>query len=143
MKEDGVVLELKDDMAIVQVKRSSACDNCKCCHVADQAEFMSAKALNKVQAKVGDRVVIEIEQKEVLAASAIVYIVPIILMILGYVLGSYLGKVFFKTYSQEVGIIFGFTFLAFSYLIVMLTEKRAAKTRWLQPVVVEVVREQI
>lgn len=142
MREEGTVLETKGEMAIVQIKRSAACDTCKCCHVAEQSEFMTTEALNKVQANVGDRVVIEIEQKEVLAASTIVYILPLVLMIVGYIIGSYLGKVIFKSYSHEAGIIFGFTFLAFSYLIMVLAEKHAVKTRWLQPVVVELFREE-
>lgn len=141
MKEEGLVLEIKDELAVVQLKRSAACESCRCCRVAEQSDFMTAEALNQAGSKIGDMVIVEIEQKEVLLASVVVYLMPIFLMIIGYLFGSYLGKAVLKAYPQETGIIFGFTFLAFSYLIVMLTGKRVAKTRWLQPVVVEVIRD--
>ena len=62
IEEEGIVLELKDGIAIVKAQRTTSCDKCatkSVCHGVSETD-MVVEALNPINAKVGDRVHISI-----------------------------------------------------------------------------------
>lgn len=141
MQEVGTVVEVRDDLAIVEVERSPACERCGVCHHMLGTNKMVAEARNDAQAKVGEKVNLEIESKIFLTMAFVLYIVPVVFLIIGYFIGSTLVAFLQKpTYSQEVGILSGFIFLGFSYLIIRMIDRRAALSKQLRPVVTEVVK---
>lgn len=77
-----------EDRAVVEVIRRSACSgDCKSCGGCSGDErVMRVRALNRVNAAVGDRVVIESSTKKVLALAWVAYVLPIILMVAFYFL---------------------------------------------------------
>ena len=52
---------------------------------------MVVEALNQAQSSVGDRVEISIEEGSVLKASVLVYLVPVVMLLIGAVIGKTLG----------------------------------------------------
>mgnify|MGYP000003479208 FL=1 len=94
MKQTGVVSEVKDGIAAVRFVRSSACgENCAMCGGCDKRTSV-VNAKNGIGAATGDRVVIETDTGMVLAGAFFAYIVPIILMFLGYDTLGCVGAVF-------------------------------------------------
>ena len=79
-----------DGKAQVICVRESACsgDCHKCAGCGAQQQTMVFEAVNAIGAKPGDMVIVESETGPVLAAAAVLYMVPILLFFLGYFLGA-------------------------------------------------------
>lgn len=81
-----------DGTAQVLLVRESACSGdchkCSGCGAATETMLLTAK--NPIGAKEGDLVVIESASGPVLAAAAMLYVVPLVLFIGGYLLGEHL-----------------------------------------------------
>ena len=84
---------LEDGSAEVLRVRESACsgDCHKCSGCGSSQQTMVIPAENPIGAKVGDWVVIEAKSGAVLKAAAMLYIVPLVLFIAGYLLGMQWG----------------------------------------------------
>ena len=80
----------EDGTALVLHVRESACsgDCHKCSGCGAAKETLLIPAVNRIQAEVGDLVVIRSESGPVLKAAAVLYMVPMVLFFLGYVLGD-------------------------------------------------------
>ena len=79
-----------DGNALVVHMRQSACsgDCHKCSGCGAQAETILLKAENPIGAEVGDLVTIRSESGPVLRAAAVLYVVPMVLFFLGYLMGA-------------------------------------------------------
>lgn len=89
MQQKAIVKELiPHGGAIVAVERRSACSgDCDSCHgCAHQTEIVMVTAHNDACAKPGDVVRVESESKRVLGLALLLYIMPMLLMIGGYLL---------------------------------------------------------
>ena len=119
MREPGSVLQTKDrGMAVVQFRVGGACSKCGACLIkGDNAAQI--EAINNVGAGVGDAVLVETKPKDVAMAAFTLFIVPIILMVIGYFLGSRV--------SEVVGILTALIFLSLSFLGVNSYDRAARK----------------
>jgi len=94
--ETGKVVALKGDRAWVQTIRTSACQSCSARSGCGQRALASVSGgranqilvANTVDARVGDEVVIGVDEQSVLTASLAVYGLPLVLMVLGSI-GAY------------------------------------------------------
>jgi len=83
---------LANGLAEVSVSRGTACGgNCDNCEACISANSIQAVAKNSISAAVGDKVVLDCRSSVVYKAIALVYVVPIVLMLLGYAVGYLLG----------------------------------------------------
>ena len=84
---------LDTDHAVVSVPRKSACgldcEECAGCGVSGEA--VTARALNPIGAKPGQKVVVESSTRKMLGIVALVYAIPVALFLLGYVGALVLG----------------------------------------------------
>ncbi len=100
MKTEATVVAVSGARATVETQRLSACEGC---HKATEGEDCSvctlmggnralrAEAENPIGAREGDRVVIESRTSRMLWYAALVFLCPIVLAILAYVLASALS----------------------------------------------------
>ena len=79
MTERGVVVKLKGKRATVRFDRRSACDSCHMCAVTRDGMKVEVVIENTLGANVGDFVEVEMAQRFVLTAAAIVYVIPLVL----------------------------------------------------------------
>ena len=84
--ETGKVIEIKGDKAVVRFERKTACDNCKMCLMRKKDMHIDMPMENKVGAKVDDSVVVEIKKGNLTFAAALVYGVPLLVMVLAVVI---------------------------------------------------------
>ena len=85
------VQKLFDDgtAQVVCVRQSACSGDChKCSGCGAVQEAVTLMARNTIGARPGELVVIESESGPVLAAAAVLYILPLVLFFLGYLLGS-------------------------------------------------------
>lgn len=113
-------------VAEVAVKRVSACahDCSKCasggCKMLDHPDLM-VKAYNDPGAKAGDFVLVESSSKRILSMAAVVYLLPFVLLFVGYFLGAGFGM------GEDGSVLLGGAFFGLSFLISILLNKRVQK----------------
>lgn len=94
MTQQGTIKKLlPDGMAEIEVTRRSACghDCAKCGGCGGlETQTLYVTARNRAKADVGERVLIEGETGQVLGLAMLVYVLPIVLLFVGYALGSVL-----------------------------------------------------
>lgn len=138
MKEIGRVLDNKNKFSLVEVG-GSYCESCiskeKCFFHREREKIVEAE--NKLNAKPGDLVLLDIPSKKYIFITFIIYLIPIISMFIGALLGEYFFKgVYFKGENIS-SIIFGFLFLLISISIIKVFGKRI----FLRPRIEDIVDE--
>ncbi|MCR5137471.1 MAG: SoxR reducing system RseC family protein [Oscillospiraceae bacterium] len=118
---------LPDGMAEVVVARTTACGgSCGSCEACVFQPELKAIARNRIQAKPGQRVVISSRNSKVFAAAFLVYIVPLLFFIAGYVAASLLGA------SEGVSILLSFVCLCISSFLLVRSQKKTSADRQIQ-----------
>lgn len=107
MTERGVVAKIKGKKATVRFDRRSACDSCHMCAVTRDGMKVEVIIDNTLNANVGDFVEVEMGEKFVLTAAAIVYIIPLILVGAGIGLGTLVSELA-QILMAVSGLIIGF-----------------------------------
>lgn len=111
MTERGVVTKVKGNRATVSFDRKSACDNCHMCAVTKDGMKVEIVVENTLNANVGDFVSIEMGDKFVLTAATIVYIIPLVLVFAGLMIGrimSDLAEILFAVGGLVIGFVIAF-----------------------------------
>jgi len=143
MKEYGVVLELIGDKAIVNVKRQSACGQCKACDLGtSEQKEINITAKNEVGAKVNDNVNLLIETPDILKAAIIVYVIPLVALLLGVGISTYITKLM-GIDGETISIIVGLVCTGLSYILVKKKDIKLNKTKKYEPSIVEILGQNI
>ena len=108
MTQDAVVTKLIDKRtAEVEVERGTACGgNCGSCEACVFQNKIRTTARNRISALPGQKVVIETKTSDILGAAALLYLVPFVLLFLGYAIGNALG------WAEGGCVLIGFGFFA-------------------------------
>ena len=114
MKEAGLVLEAWDGKAKVQFNRTSACAKCKACGMMAGQSQIVITARNALYAKEGDKVEVQFNTKNALQTSAIAYLFPLAMLILGVIVGFLIPV---PMDAQPFAAIMGIAFTAVAFLI--------------------------
>lgn len=117
MREEGQVIRVEGDLAKVEIERKSACRACGLCSLIGK-NIMIAEVENSIGAKVGERVRIEIPSSVILKGAFLFYILPLVALILGLVLGVKI------TNLQTGGLILGLVFLVLSFVLIWRHNKK-------------------
>ena len=134
MIEKGKIVKIKGDKATVQFDRKSACDNCHMCAVVKDPMKVQIVVKNTLNLSVGDYVAVEMGQKYVVTAAAIVYMIPLALTGAGIGLGTLLSELWQVIFAL-IGLIVGFG-------IAIVLDKVLKKKKGFTPQMVEIPLEQ-
>ena len=139
MIEDiGKVVRVEGDNALVEVERTSACTQCG---LQEVEELVTGKpvfmALNTAKATIGETVKVRVQSAAYLKASAFIYGIPILCLIIGALLGFYLAGEFGIS-SDTMSALLGMTGLIIGIVILFLFRRRGTKKEYM-PVIVEVI----
>jgi len=120
MTQDAVVTKvLPNGMAEVAVTRSTACGgNCGSCESCIFQGELKTLAHNRIRAKPGQSVVIESRSSKIFRAAALVYIMPLVLLLAAYALASAAGAI------EGVCIACSFLGLCLGGVILVLSQKK-------------------
>lgn len=142
MEQVGLVVETRGDMARVRTQRHTACQACGKCDGGlsglEQARDLTVLAHNPIGAQEGDLIEMKMEAQRVLLAAFLVYTLPLLNFLLGYVLARWLATVYGLGQVEASGIIVGFIFLLASFFLLRSQEHRFAHSRRFTPVIVSV-----
>ncbi|EHI99364.1 positive regulator of sigma E, RseC/MucC [Clostridium sp. DL-VIII] len=132
--EQGLVIETSNDMAKIRVGRHNDCKNCGACPGSDS---IIINADNKIGAKPGQRVSFEVKETNVLSAAFIVFVLPLIALFIGVMVGGFLGQ-YIGVNIRMLQIIGGIIALILAIIAVKIFDKAANKSKKSQPVIVRI-----
>ena len=100
MEERGRVVRIEEDAVWVETRRQNACGSCQAksaCGHGVMSRLLASHARNQVRVSCdfsltpGDEVTIALPEQTLLSASVLVYLLPLVIMLLGAVLGTAFG----------------------------------------------------
>lgn len=141
--ERGIVTSVFPEFALVRSTRSSSCESCAskdACHLmGGEANQVEIEAINVVNARVGDRVLLSIESASLLKLSFLLYILPILFLFTGALIGEKIAPSL--SYSpSSVSAIMGFFFFISSLGIVIVTGRRLEKKKAYRPHIIRILK---
>lgn len=143
--EKGIVTKTGTGTAVIKTKQSHACESCSAksgCHsLGGGSEEMEVEVINPVGADVGDTVVIAFETGNLIKLASLVYILPIISMIAGAVLGRKLGPGWGWN-PDNAAVFLCFVCLGASFLIIKATGKKMAAQSNYRPKIIRISKHQ-
>ena len=124
MTQDAIVFRrLANNMAEVVVTRTTACgSNCGNCESCIFQSEIKTVARNLIDAGPGQRVVIESKSSRIYGAALMVYIVPMILALAGYIIAYALGA------AEGLCILFTFIGLGLGAVLLVVTQRKKMST---------------
>ena len=135
MTNKGVVTKVEGDMLTIVFERHEACGDCHAC-MRGSTDCSKHTVTLKGKADVGDEVVVEMDDSQVMAASAAAYLIPFAGLILGLALGWQLGGSLLSGFNRElVAALFAVLGTAAAYCVMRVLDPKLAKGRWEQKIV--------
>lgn len=114
MEQYGIIVRANGKQADVLVRQHSACASCGKCNMKHESKDLTVTALNLVNAQVGDRVVLEMPERNILSAGLLAYAMPLVSLFIGVLLGQLLFG------SQTAAVLLGFGSMLGSYALLHL-----------------------
>jgi sigma-E factor negative regulatory protein RseC len=138
VKEIGCVVSVKDDAAVVAMPMSGACEKCGMCMMSGDGREVMVLAKNAAGAGDGDMVEIEISAGRVVASAFLIYMVPVVMTIVGFLIGiAFAGG----AEDSPVPIVTAIIFLVASFILVGLYDLRLRKSERREAVVLRILTE--
>ncbi|MBP2653268.1 MAG: SoxR reducing system protein RseC [Firmicutes bacterium] len=136
-EQEGIVIAIENGMAKVKTSRHSDCENCGSCP-GNTAIVLDA--LNPVGAEPGQRVLVEVEEVSMLKSAFIVYMLPLIAVFGGIMVGGYLAEILNASpgWFQFAGAILAF---AGSGFYIRCFDRHAKNNTKMQPVVKRILND--
>lgn len=125
MTQEAVVTKLlPHGMAEVAVTRTTACGgNCGSCESCIFQSELKANARNPIEARPGQRVLIESRSSKIYGAALLVYILPLLLLLLGFTVATLLKL------SEGAAIALSFLGLLIGAAVIVLSQRRKSKEK--------------
>ena len=122
MKSSGKVTEVNGNKIKVKMFKESSCAHCSGCGDASKLTRELDLFYNG-EVEIGDIVTFELEDAKMLKIGFIVYILPIIMMLIGFVISSKMGN------SEKTSVFISFGFLIISFICLHIYDKYFVKEK--------------
>jgi sigma-E factor negative regulatory protein RseC len=118
--EEGYVFKITpNNTAWVRTQRMKTCDHCEtrdeCQSMGSKLEDMEVELPNHIGADIGDRVILSMPTTSLLYLSFLMYVAPILVMIMGGILGQELAR-YYQMDETGLSVLFSLLFFALALL---------------------------
>lgn len=135
IEETALVLEVRDQQALLQTQRKSACQSCSVksgCGTSTLSKVVGKRSSqfivdNTLDVHAGDQVVVAIDENALVQGSLLIYLLPLLFMLAAGIF----AELFFSI--ELVTILFSMVGFALSLFIVHYTLPRSALKKSIQP----------
>lgn len=148
LEESGIVIEVDDQFAVIQTQRMATCGHCaskpQCGH--SSLEFSACPSHHTLKVaqthhptlKMGDKVVLGLEEQALLTGSIVLYLVPLLCLFAGALGYEILAMTLSLPHSELVSVLSGLLGFSLGLLgVKRLTSKMATQGSY-QPVILQV-----
>lgn len=136
--ENGIVTQANKSSAWVKTSRTGACESCSTkdsCSTAKSMKEQIVVVQNTLNVKSGDRVVIGLETKSILFLTFLLYIFPIILLVIGAIIGNSIAPLF-ELNPSITSMISGFSFFGLAFYFIRKKNTSLSKNKSYKPFLV-------
>lgn len=138
MTNKGIVTEVSGNELTIVFERHEACGDCHACmHGSEDCAKHTVKLRGRAQ--VGDQVVVEMDDSQVMAASAAAYLIPFAGLAAGLGLGWLLSGKITAVNGELIMAALGIVGTAVAYVVMRALDPKLSKGRW-EPRIVSVTR---
>ncbi len=137
MNPEGVVVEVKDNTAVVELQEFDVCKVCefyKFCNIGRGERKIIC--MNKIGAKIGDTVEVSTSDKNIFIAGIFNFLFPIILLIIGILAGIKIFK------SEIISILIGVTLVVIYFIVFKYIDRKIIKSGRIIPKIVNIKRNE-
>ena len=124
------VQKIKGKYAFISVTKSDKCEGCKVCSFGKDGTML-IPAIDEIGCKPGDRVVVEMPQKRITAASLYLYGIPLLLLLAAALIGN--------LFSQTAAITAALSTLIISVVMIWFIDKRYRKKKEFMPLIIKII----
>ncbi len=138
--EQGIVIRTDSSAAWVKTIKTGDCAGCSArgsCHSMGNTNEMEVKAINEAGAKEGDRIVLLFETSSLLKATFLIYVFPILLLMIGAVLGQEIA-LSINLDPSGFAALMGFSFFFAAVLIIKIRANKMAQKNEYHPKIVKI-----
>ncbi len=141
--EEGVVFKMGREgsgTAWVKTTRSSACESCSsrhACQTGGSGKEMEVEAINTVNARVGDRIVLNIATGSLIKATFLLYVFPVLAMIAGAFVGQAIAGLN-DLDPSGMSALFAFLFFGMAAIIIRVAGRRLSGKRQYTPEIIKI-----
>ena len=144
MEETGVVEDLKaNGLAVVRATGGEQCGSCKCqgaCQALGGGAERKITAMNQAGATVGDQVVMTIASGSFLKVSVILYLLPVLALVIGSILGQkYSAQIWSSGNPEITSVLTGLFCLVVSFGIIRFVSGHLSQSEKYYPVIQRVI----
>ncbi|WP_099187793.1 SoxR reducing system RseC family protein [Tepidibacter mesophilus] len=141
MRQTGVVVSTDENTAILQMQRHSACASCGGCGMGkEESKDMQIEAINRLGAKKGDFVEVDISTPNVLKAAAIAYVIPLMVLFIGIVISNkVLTSINYSSNIETMSAIIGAFLMGVTFMIIKKNEPKFKKSEEYTPIITNIV----
>jgi len=127
LEQFGQVIETTNDTATVNLQRHLTCESCGKCGILSGSgrRDLTVEALNPIQAKKGQRVILETDDRQILFISFMLYLVPVAALLAGIYLGLAAAGRFNPTMNHELfAVLTGLAMMSVIFMLIRLWDNR-------------------
>ena len=144
MNQQGYIIEIVDNKtAKLKMQRHSACASCgKCQTLSSESKEILVEVDNSIGAKPGDHVEVNMENMNVLKATALAYVVPLIFLLVGTIVSYFMLDMIISTQGIIVELIsgiIGIMLMLLSYVILKRNDSKFRDSRKFIPVITKII----
>ncbi len=145
ISEQAIVVAIEGNETWIETQRKSTCGSCaanSACGTSVLSKVLgkrmsNMKAINKIGARVGDRVMVSLDESALLKGAFMVYMLPLLLMFLFSFFGVFISDTFFADKSEIVVIIFAIIGFVSGLTMVKRYSLSISSKKEYQPVIVK------
>lgn len=144
MNQQGFIIDIVDNRtARMIMQRHSACASCgKCSKLSSECQDLVVEVDNSIGAKKGDRVEVSMESVQVLKATMLAYLVPLIFLLVGTILTYYiLDLIKFSGPIEVISGVVGLICTGISYLLLRKNDDKFKQSREYIPRITKIIEE--
>lgn len=140
MKQCGQVIQVMDGTAKVKMQRHASCSGCNACKMGSSEKPIELEALNQLDAQKGDWVEVEMENEYVLTAAFLMYVVPLLFLIAGVLMGHFvLGLLGVGVYKELLTAVIAFSATGLAYFLLNRSEKKRSFKERMLPNIADII----
>ncbi|SFJ58936.1 positive regulator of sigma(E), RseC/MucC [Terrisporobacter glycolicus] len=144
MNQQGFIIDIVDNRTAKMImQRHSACASCgKCSKLSSECQDLVVEVDNSIGAKKGDRVEVSMESVQVLKATMLAYLVPLIFLLVGTILTYYiLDLIKFSGPIEVISGVVGLICTGISYLLLRKNDDKFKRSREYIPRITKIIEE--